>query len=427
MLLVGAFSKLGSEPPPKRNLNFILNPKLHKTHTHTAYQMAKPTTALKLIIEKGPRAGETLEYSSTSIIKIGRVATGNTFAIKDSGISSKHLCIQFDTQLSKWTLCDLDSSNGTVLNAQMLKPYTPSALNDDDRIKIGELTSIVVNMQAESVVPPRRNTRRQGKCRTQSQFDDVGESGKLGLGFGGEKEGKEAVKNRNLRSSVKKDMDSSDGRILTSVKKEAVSFAVPTLSEDVPENVDVSVPVEPKKTRGRRKKTVDADLDKRKAADGVVGPVVGRMTRARRKGLLLENAETGGLEKNVDRSLQVDEVKYSGLGENLGANDESAQENVAENQESCDGKGVVADGSSLKGKGVVEESECMKDGCDNDRWKDLEKMTLGDFFDYLEVQLPKEIYDKSEKIISDLEEKARKCHEFRLQRNESGKGKLATE
>ncbi|KAJ0753476.1 hypothetical protein HanPI659440_Chr09g0336241 [Helianthus annuus] len=240
----------------------------------------------------------------------------------------------------------------------MLKPYTPSALNDGDRIKIGELTSIVVNMQAESVVPPRRNTRRQGKCRTQSQFDDVGESGKLGLGFDGEKEGKEAVRKRNLRSSVKKDTDLSNGRILRSVKKEAVSFVVPALSEDVPENVDVSVQVEePKKTRGRRKKTVDADLDKRKAADVVVGPVVGRMTRARRKGLLLENVETGGLEKNVDRSLQVDEVKDSGLGENLGANDESAQENVAENQECCDGKGVVADGSSLKGKGVVEELE----------------------------------------------------------------------
>ncbi|KAJ0789475.1 putative transcription factor interactor and regulator FHA-SMAD family [Helianthus annuus] len=374
------------------------------------------TTTLKLIIEKGPREGETLEYSSTSVIKIGRVVTGNTFAIKDSGISSKHLCIQFHNQ---WTLCDLDSSNGTLLNAQLLKPYAPSALNHGDRIKIGELTSILVNIQAESMVPQRRNTRRQGKCKPQSHLDDV--VGELGLGFDGEKEGKQAVKKRNLRSAVKKDME-------TSVKKEAVSFVVPA---DVPENVDVSVQVEPKKTRGRRRKrtveevSVDADLDKRKAADVVVGPVVGRMTRARRR-LLLENAETGGLEKklnNVDGSLQLGEVKDSGLGENLGVDDESA----AENQECCDGKGVMADGSSLKGKGVVEESECMKDGGDNDRWKDLEKMTLGDFFDYLEVQLPKEIYDKSEKIISDLEEKARKCHEFRLQRNESGKGKLVTE
>ncbi|KAM0042085.1 putative transcription factor interactor and regulator FHA-SMAD family [Helianthus debilis subsp. tardiflorus] len=365
---------------------------------------------LKLIIEKGPRSGETLEFSSTSIIKIGRLVTGNTFAIKDSGISSKHLCIQFHNQ---WTLCDLDSSNGTLLNAQLLKPYAPSALNHGDRIKIGELTSILVNIQAESMVPQRRNTRRQGKCKPQSQLDDdVGQSGKLGLGFDGEKEGKQAVKKRNLRSGVKKDME-------TSVKKEAVSFVVP---EDVPENVDVSVQVEPKNTRGgRRKRTVEeVSVDKRKAADVVVGPVVGRMTRARRKELLLE---TGGLEKNVDGSLQVGEVKDS----DLGVNDESAQENVAENQECCDGKGVMADGSSLKGKGVVEESECMKDGGDNDRWKDLEKMTLGDFFDYLEVQLPKEIYDKSEKIISDLEEKARKCHEFRLQRNESGKGKLVTQ
>ncbi|MFS7938282.1 putative transcription factor interactor and regulator FHA-SMAD family [Helianthus anomalus] len=369
-------------------------------------------TTLKLIIEKGSRAGDTLEYSSNSVIKIGRVVTGNTFAIKDSGISSKHLCIQFHNQ---WTLSDLDSSNGTLLNAQLLKPYAPSALNHGDRIKIGEFTSILVNIQAESsMVPQRRNTRRQGKCKPQSQLDDVvGESGKLGLGFDGEKEGKEAVKKRNLRSGVKKDTE-------TSVKKEAVSFVVPA---DVPENVNVSVQVEPKKTRGgRRKRTVEeVSVDKRKAADAVVvGPVVGRMTRARRKELLLE---TGGLEKNVDGSLQVGEVKDSGLG----VNDESAQENVAENQECCHGKGVMADGSSLKGKGVVEEWECMEDGGDNDRWKDLEKMTLGDFFDYLEVQLPKEIYDKSEKIISDLEEKARKCHEFRLQRNESGKGKLVTE
>ena len=44
---------------------------------------------LKLIIEKGPRGGETLEYQPGSAIRIGRVV--NNLPIKDSDISSKHL------------------------------------------------------------------------------------------------------------------------------------------------------------------------------------------------------------------------------------------------------------------------------------------------------------------------------------------------
>jgi len=126
----------------------------------------------------------------------------------------------------------------------------------------------------------------------------------------------------------------------------------------------------------------------------------------------------------------LEKVKHSGLMENLDNTNESAQEHVVEKmvsgQEGCEGKEVMADGGLLKGKEVAEEPVGVKDSCDNDRWQDLEKMTLGDFFDYLEVHLPKKIYDKSENIILDLTEKARKCHEFRLQRNEDEKGKPVT-
>ncbi|KAI3705286.1 hypothetical protein L1987_75521 [Smallanthus sonchifolius] len=453
---------------------------------------------LKLIMEKGPREGETLKYSSDTLIKIGRVVRGNTIAIKDSGISSKHMRIEFDNELSKWTLCDLDSSNGTFLNGQILKPFVPSALENGDRIKIGELTSIIVKNEVESTVRPRRNLRRQGKSGAGGGPAAVVENIKTELGFDGdlgENEVKEPVEKRNLRSGVRKAVDCR--RILRSSKKEKVSLIPENLDVDVAvgEMIDLSVPIEPKRTRGRKKKMpdqlpVDPGLEQAKPAN-IVEP---KRTRGRRRDLPvepLEKAQSSGLEENLNNaneSLQIDEgneamfdklevnplekVKNSGLGQDLDTNDESAQEHMVEKlnnaneslqidegneatfdksevnslekvknnglgenldtnnesgQECCEGKDAMADESSLKGKEVPEESESMKDGCDNGRWLDLEKMTLGDFFDYLEVQLPNEIHDKSEKIISDLAEKARKCQEFRLQRNEHGKGKLVTD
>ncbi|PWA54484.1 SMAD/FHA domain-containing protein [Artemisia annua] len=106
------------------------------------------STNIKLIIEKGPKEGESIEYKSTKLIKIGRVVRGNTFQIKESGISSNHISIHFD--FNKWMLTDLDSSNGTFLNGEKLEPGVPTPLNDADCIKIGELTSIVVKIGMKS-------------------------------------------------------------------------------------------------------------------------------------------------------------------------------------------------------------------------------------------------------------------------------------
>ncbi|PWA82701.1 SMAD/FHA domain-containing protein [Artemisia annua] len=358
-------------------------------------------TNIKLIIQKGPKEGESIEYKSTKLIKIGRVVRGNTFQIKESGISSNHISIHF-FDFNKWMLTDLDSSNGTFLNGQKLQPGVPTALNDADCIKIGELTSIVVKigmLVEESVV-------------------------------------EEGVGKRNLRGRGKKGVESrknvvESARILRSSKRAEKVVEVPELSKIPEETTDVVVAVvEPKNKRGRKKKLLPVDvsegagLDEQKVAEVVVG----RRTRRGRKEVVvepLENVERGGIEENVNdgnETVRVDEGDE--------AKNEPDQDQVVEKlvlmEEGRDGKESAVKGLSEaahmdKGKKVAEELENRQDGVegsmkktepDSRKW-DLEKMTLGDFFDYLEEQLPKQIIDESEKIIADLEEKARQCYRIR--------------
>ncbi|GMH29213.1 hypothetical protein Nepgr_031056 [Nepenthes gracilis] len=117
------------------------------------------STCLKLIMEKGPLQGETMEFKPGSTVRIGRLVRGNTIAIKDPGISSKHLEIQCIS--GKWFTTDLDSSNGTQLNSSEINPFTPFYLHDGDDIKIGERTSFRVEIVQLSGIQLRRNTRRE--------------------------------------------------------------------------------------------------------------------------------------------------------------------------------------------------------------------------------------------------------------------------
>jgi pSer/pThr/pTyr-binding forkhead associated (FHA) protein len=94
--------------------------------TKMEQQQVLPSLALQILA--GPRKGETLNFRPESIIKIGRVIRGNTLPIKDPGISTKHLSIQFES--GNWILTDLDSSNGTVLDNNRIPPNTPFHLRD---------------------------------------------------------------------------------------------------------------------------------------------------------------------------------------------------------------------------------------------------------------------------------------------------------
>ncbi|GAB2266455.1 hypothetical protein Dimus_001463 [Dionaea muscipula] len=116
-------------------------------------------SSLRLIMEKGPRGGETLDFNPRSVVRIGRIVRGNTVSIKDLAISSKHLLIE-QTATGRWTITDLDSSNGTLLNSSYLPPGTPFDLRDGDEVKIGEVTSIRVRFFDISASRVRRNPRR---------------------------------------------------------------------------------------------------------------------------------------------------------------------------------------------------------------------------------------------------------------------------
>ncbi|GJZ94705.1 hypothetical protein Tco_0666908 [Tanacetum coccineum] len=269
-------------------------------------------------------------------------------------------------------------------------------------------------MVPEPVVELRRNTRRQVRSKpVVEEFSEIGLDDKLG-----ETVVEDGVAKRNLRGRGKKGVDTknvvesaSSKRVLRGSKKARKVTGVPELSKIPEETTDVVVAVEPKNTRGRKKKLLPLDvsegtgLDEQKLAEVV--PIVGRRTRGGRMAVAVEplkNVKSGGIEENVNdgnESIRVDEGNE--------ANNEPAQDQVIEKlvlmEEGRDGMESVAGGSSVKGsskvadvdkgKKVAEELESTPDGAegsmkktepDSRKW-DLEKMTLGAFFDYIEFKM----------------------------------------
>jgi pSer/pThr/pTyr-binding forkhead associated (FHA) protein len=64
--------------------------------------------------------GECLTKPGATLLKIGRVKTGNTFAVKTASVSSKHAELVWDDSEAAaggtWFLVDIGSSNGTQIN-----------------------------------------------------------------------------------------------------------------------------------------------------------------------------------------------------------------------------------------------------------------------------------------------------------------------
>ncbi|KAK1663963.1 hypothetical protein QYE76_052122 [Lolium multiflorum] len=130
--------------------------------------MAAPPPVLTLVVEKGPRKGETRQSAAGSALRVGRVVKGNHLAVRDVGASQQHLAIEFlPPPAARWAVSDLGSSNGSFLNGAPLAPNVPAPLSDGDSIKIGESTVLAVSISSDSDLDaaaaagpePRRSSR----------------------------------------------------------------------------------------------------------------------------------------------------------------------------------------------------------------------------------------------------------------------------
>ena len=222
---------------------------------------------LKLVIVHGPRQGESLEFRPGSRIRIGRIVRGNNLPIKDAGISSNHLSIDSESSSSsfgsgsgKWTIRDLDSSNGTLLNDIELQPNTPHDLSDGDSITIGEFTSILVNFNNDES-RLRRNPRRQRNVRVlRSEEEEAEESEKekpvRQMSTGRTRSARNVHESENVEVAEKKlvPVRQMSTRRTRSVK----AVALDSMLENIPENSEAEcaeVKVKGKRRRAGTRRT----------------------------------------------------------------------------------------------------------------------------------------------------------------------------
>lgn len=88
--------------------------------------------------------GKTEQFPITkATVAIGR-APGNDIPIDLPAVSGHHLTLNHAA--GQFTVTDLGSTNGTMLNGQRIQPNTPTRLAPGDTIKIGDLTGNWINL-----------------------------------------------------------------------------------------------------------------------------------------------------------------------------------------------------------------------------------------------------------------------------------------
>ncbi|KAJ0249811.1 SMAD/FHA domain-containing protein [Hirschfeldia incana] len=359
-------------------------PDSHQTHTMTP-------PLLKLAFVKGPREGETLEYKPGSTIRIGRVVRGNEIAIKDAGISTKHLRIVSDSE--NWIIHELGSSNGTTLNSESIDADTPVALRHGDEIKLGEYTSIVVSFEAdvqaeeeeEPKLPPRprRNTRRNPEPVPNEPVQEKptrrGRSAKL-------QEEPEPPPKRTTRATrskaaiTKEEKKGKSGARGGKKNTEAVSDSIKLEIEDTPKGVGVEISSMKRVTRsskrqiGNVKKSEDTGLEEMRMPS--------RTTRSKRKEIGEEDSyldlemvlsqARGAKKKKVEQKIVVEEME---------ARDEDVEEDTecekdVEAQKGRSETSDTEDDASKRVEHVERKSTLGEEGAEED--KETEKEAVSD-------------------------------------------------
>ncbi|KAG2318290.1 hypothetical protein Bca4012_069401 [Brassica carinata] len=419
---------------------------------------------LKLAFVQGPRDGESLEYKPGSTIRIGRVVRGNEIAVKDAGISTKHLRIVSDSE--NWIIHDLGSSNGTILNSETLDPDTPANLSHGDVIKLGEYTSIVVNFETdvlqvveeeEHKLPPR--PRRNNRRLPVSDPDPVQEEKPKRRGRPRKNEKKVAITSEEEEEEEAVPVEKGGARRGNKNTEDVQNLSLNSVKlevEDTPKGVEMkrgtrssrqirNVKCEEEKrrpsraTRSTTKKEIGGDSfqelemvlnqarksrAKKKTVEQKQSESVVEEMGARNEDVEDEKgrSETSDKEDESVEQVEIESRKSVTVGEeNLHCSfrDDGETDNL---QEEKDGKGGVK--TSDGGCDEVEKAEQGSRSVDK---VDLEKMTLGDWFEYMKVHLRKRIVDKTEKMIEDMTSKSLRVHHHIAQQKQAkGKGSVVS-
>ncbi|ESQ49874.1 hypothetical protein EUTSA_v10020728mg [Eutrema salsugineum] len=442
---------------------------------------------LKLAFVQGPREGESVEYKPGSTIRIGRIVRGNEIAIKDAGISTKHLRIVSDSE--KWIIHDLGSSNGTILNSDTLHPDKPHILRHGDVIKLGEYTSFVVNLetdvQEQHKLPPRprrnnrrlavadpdpdpvvpvesvqENRKRKGRPSKQEEHQVPKRSRETRSKTLEEEEAPEEKKGNNSRARGGKKKTENLG--LNSIKLEI---------EDTPKGVEVSAMKRPTRSRQSEDSVVEekvtcarATRSKRKEIGGdsfldlemVLNQA--RKSRAKKKkmehkSVVVEEMEDRNdeveeedkeNEKDVEAQKEEDddgskrveiESRKSTLGEedlNCAVREDGETDELQDtiDDEGRDRKSEEAGIETSDGGGCDDEEKAEQESSNKsvvDKVEvDFGKMSFRGWFRFTEVNLGKQTVEETEKIIESMRSKSLRVHKhIAEQKQAKGNGSVS--
>ncbi|KAK9713676.1 hypothetical protein RND81_06G043500 [Saponaria officinalis] len=358
---------------------------------------------LKLIIEKGPRSGETQEFNSRSTIRLARVVHGNNLTVKDPGISSKQLSIEFDSNLRKWVITDLDSSNGTILNSSQLKPLSPFVIHDGDECggceggggawdeKRRTRSSRKEVEEFVSLEMPVRRTR-SAKIMEDVTVREVEEGSKID-----EEAGNVGVVENEMCGDFSKRVEGS----LFAREQPCAKSIYDTVQCDVLGDA----------TNGSMLVEVEAE------AGAVLSlnpqPISEPSNEIDEKSELKDEANIHRLEveapKNVDDRASQDEITVGVEKQTPDKveNDLASEDQVMEELAS----GEIPEETGISYRGGMTDHEPVPT-------PDLEKMTLGEWFDYLEAYLPKQIYDVTDEIVDHMRKRAKQFDAFMLEQQQ---------
>ncbi|CAN1256092.1 FHA domain-containing protein At4g14490 [Linum perenne] len=333
----------------------------HQSSTASVADSSMEAPSLTLVVLRGPLQGKIFEFRPGCFVKIGRVLRGNTFAIKDEGISSKHLLIESES--GKWTVQDLGSSNGTNINSDKLPPHQPLDLHDGDQIKLGEVTSIQVQFRIGNRNPSPE--LRRGKRRRVSSADVSESSAKV------------MVEKNESEPSVEVE------GVVNHPKR--VKRTKAGVSE---QNVDPHQPVVRRiATRSKRNELEISTSDCVEL--GFQAKKTRPLTRKGKKNLAEEEVQ----EENANEVVVEEEM-------NRKLDSEKAPTTTTTTGE--------PDSSQCKGEASGEKAGEKLD-------VDLEKMTAKNWFDYMEMQFRAQTVKATEEVIEELRKRAVRVREYMIE------------